>query len=125
MPLARPVRPAIGVRLVVAVLAVVVAGCGSGSADPSADGVIRVIGTDTLRFEPDELEATAGTLTFELVCEPGANHNLVIDETGRQVAACAPGRTARGSTELVAGTYVYVCTVPGHEVTMRGTLRVS
>ena len=84
-----------------------------------------VVGTDRLTWEPDTLQASVGTSTVAIVCEPGANHNLVIEGTGEEVAACAPGRTAFGEVTLAAGTYVYVCTVPGHEVTMRAALAVA
>jgi plastocyanin len=103
--------------------ALLVAGCGGGDDGlPEADLV--VVGTDVLTWEPDRLETTAGTRSVAIVCQPGANHNLVIEETGEEVAACTPGRTAFGEVTLDAGTYVYVCTVPGHEVTMRGVLEV-
>ena len=99
------------------------AGCGGGD-DGLPDADVAVVGTDVLTWEPDRLEMSAGTRSVALVCGPGANHNLVIEETGEEVAACTPGRTASGELTLDAGTYVYVCTVPGHEVTMRGVLEV-
>jgi hypothetical protein len=44
-------------------------------------------------------------LSVAIVCEGGANHNLVIEETGEEVAACAPGRTAFGEVTLEPGNY--------------------
>ena len=110
-----------------ALLAIVVpallAGCGGGASElPDADLV--AVGTDRLTWEPATLQASAGTSTVAIVCEPGAPHNFVIEETGEEVAACTPGRTAFGEVTLEVGTYVYVCTVPGHELTMRGVLEV-
>lgn len=103
------------------------AGCGAnGDTDAgAADGgsSISVTGTDTLEFEPTELSADAGEIEVELVCEPGVNHNIVID--GEEVAACDAGETATGTIELDPGEYEYVCTVPGHEERMRGTLTVN
>lgn len=113
---ARTVAPLLGVALALA-------GCGGGD-DGLPDADLVAVGTDVLTWEPDQLETTAGTRSVAIVCEPGANHNFVIEETGAEVAACAPGRTAFGEVTLDAGTYVYVCTVPGHEVTMRGVLEV-
>jgi plastocyanin len=110
--------------LVVAVLASVLVACG-GSGDGSSDGELRLLGKDNLQWDRTALSASAGTVTFVLSCEAGVNHNLVIEELDAQVAACAPGATATGTAELAAGTYTYVCTVPGHEVTMRGTLSVT
>ncbi len=89
------------------------------------DGVLRVVGQDDLRWDVEQLTAPAGEVTFELVCEDAVNHNLVIDELDEEVVACAPGETATGSIELEPGTYTYVCTVPGHESTMRGELAVE
>lgn len=107
----------------------VLAGCGGGG-DDAGDGAasdggssISVTGTDTLEFEPTTLSADAGTIEVELVCEPGVNHNIEID--GELVAECDAGETVTGSIDLDAGEYEYVCTVPGHEERMRGTLTVS
>jgi plastocyanin len=122
-------------RLVVALvvgLALVLVACGGdasedGGAEPTVtdDGALRVVGQDNLRWNVEELSAEAGVVEFELVCEDAVNHNIVIDELDAEIAACAPGATARGSIDLEPGTYTYVCTVPGHESTMRGTLTVE
>jgi plastocyanin len=106
------------------VVAILVAGCSGGdTALPEAD--IVMIGTDRLTWEPDRLTVQPGTLSVAIVCEGGANHNFVIDETGEEVAACAPGRTAFGEVTLEPGNYTVVCTVPGHEATMRAALAVA
>lgn len=115
----------------VSILAFALTACGGGDDEPSAapdqsaDGVLRVVGQDDLRWDVEQLTAEAGTVEFELVCGDAVNHNLVIDELDAEVAACAPGETVRGSVELEPGTYTYVCTVPGHETTMRGELTVE
>jgi plastocyanin len=92
--------------------------------DAGGDGeVLAVTGTDDLTWDPDELEASAGTVEFELTCG-AAMHDLVIDETGDEVAECMPDETVNGEVELEAGDYTYICTVPGHD-RMVGTLTVS
>jgi plastocyanin len=113
-------------RSVLAPLAVAlaVAGCGGGSDAGLPDADIALLGTNVLTWEPDRVTVDAGTLSVAIVCEGGANHNFVIEETGEDIAACAPGRTAFGEVTLDPGLYTYVCTVPGHEVTMRGVLEV-
>ncbi len=108
-----------------AVAAVVLAGCGGGSSDGLPDADIALLGTDRLTWEPSSVRVEPGTLSVAVVCERGANHNLVIEETGEEIAACAPGQTAFGEVALEPGNYTMVCTVPGHEVTMRAALAVA
>jgi plastocyanin len=110
---------------VAAVAAVVLAGCGGGSSDGLPDADIALLGTDRLTWEPSSVRVEPGTLSVAIVCERGANHNLVIEETGEEIAACAPGQTAFGEVTLEPGNYTMVCTVPGHEVTMRAALAVA
>lgn len=110
---------------VVVVLPLVLAACGGGGDADLPEADLVVIGTDQLTWEPATLRASVGTSTVAIVCGRGANHNIVIEETGEEIAACAPGRTAFGEVTLEAGTYVYVCTVPGHELSMRGVLEVG
>ena len=112
------------VALLVAAAALVLTACGGDSGADLPDADIVLVGTDTLQWEPDRLTVDSGTLSVAIVCGRGVNHNLVIDETGEEVAACAPGQTAFGEVTLDPGLYTYVCTVPGHEVSMRGVLEV-
>ena len=120
----RPARPLRAILPVLA-LAVVLAGCGGDSADSLPDADIALLGTDRLTWEPSSVRVEPGTLSVAIVCERGANHNLVIEETGEEIAACAPGQTAFGEVTLEPGNYTMVCTVPGHEVTMRAALAVA
>lgn len=110
-------------------VALLLAACGGGDGatggGEGTDGALAIVGQDNLQWDVDTLSASAGTVEFELTCEPGVNHNLVIDELDQEVAACAPGETDTGSIDLEPGEYTYVCTVPGHETTMRGTLTVN
>jgi plastocyanin len=112
------------------VVALAVACGGPAETEPGADAdadpaTVAVVGRDDLTWDTESLTAPSGTITVELTCEPAVNHNLVIDETDDLVAECAPGETVSGTVELPPGTYTYVCTVPGHERTMRGTLTVE
>lgn len=112
----------------IAVLTLLVAGCTGGSdaavEPPETDADLAVVGTDTLRWEPERLRAEAGEITLALTCQGGVNHNLVIDEVG-EVAECSRGETVEAGVELDAGTYEYVCTIPGHSRTMTGELTVE
>jgi plastocyanin len=117
----RPLRSAV----LAVVAAAVLAGCGGGSSDGLPDADIALLGTDRLTWEPASVRVEPGTRSVAIVCERGANHNFVIEETGEEVAACAPGQTAFGEVTLEPGNYTIVCTVPGHEVTMRAALAVA
>lgn len=114
--------------LVVAVAVLIATAC-SESPPPAQVDVsgadLVVVGQDNLQWDVESLTATAGDIDIALVCEDAVNHNLVIVETGEEVAVCAPGGTDIGTVTLDAGAYTYVCTVPGHERTMRGTLTVE
>jgi len=123
-PSSRTQRP-FRALLLAAVTGLVLTACGGDAESGLPDADIALLGTDTLQWEPDQLTVSAGTLSVAIVCERGANHNLVIEETGEEIAACAPGQTAFGEVTLEQGTYTYVCTVPGHEEIMRGVLEVQ
>ncbi len=115
-------------------VAVMLAACAGGGGratviDPGDAGYdgerIVLIGTDDLLFVPEELAVPAEPVPLELHCEPAVNHNIVIIETGEEIAVCAPGETGTGTLEIAPGTYTYVCTVPGHSATMRGEITVG
>ncbi len=113
--------------LLATIAALVLAACGNGADDAAddADGdALQLVGQDDLTWDVEELEAEAGTVEFVVECE-NVNHNLVIEELDEEVLECAAGETASGSIELEPGDYTYVCTIPGHEETMRGTLTVN
>jgi plastocyanin len=116
---------AVRTAVLVAATALTLAACGGGSDGALPDADIALLGTDRLTWEPDRVRVEPGTLSVAIVCERGANHNVVIEETGEELAACAPGRTAFGEVTLEPGNYTLVCTVPGHEVTMRAALAVA
>lgn len=110
----------------IAVFLAVIAGCSAQGAVPESDGdVAVVVGTDDLRWEPEHLQLPSGDAEVELTCGSAVNHDLVIVETGQQVAICAPGETDRGTVALDPGGYTFLCTVPGHSATMRGELTVA
>lgn len=123
----RPARRAlVAVVLAVGLLAACAGDPGAGVSPEEVEGAdLVVVGRDNLQWDVEELTATEGEISIALVCEDAVNHNLVIEETGEEVAVCAPGRSDVGTVTLEPGSYTYVCTVPGHERTMRGTLNVT
>ena len=88
--------------------------------DPDA---LHVLGTNDLIWDPDELSAEAGTITFVLECGQ-AVHDIVIEETDEEIARCSPNQLSAGEIDLDEGEYNYICTIPGHQ-NMRGTLTVT
>jgi plastocyanin len=87
------------------------------SADPSA-----------LAFDTTELKAKPGEVTIDFDNPSAIPHNVVIEEDGKELAGFEP--IAEGeesvSADLKAGTYTFLCTVPGHaEAGMEGTLTVE
>ncbi len=117
------------------------------------DLVVGVVG-DALQFDIAALEASAGsdiTLTFNNVSTAN-QHNLVVVQAGTKddvssagIEAGAdndwvppndprvlfntrllnPGESAMLEFTLEAGTYTFVCTFPGHNITMFGDFTVT
>jgi plastocyanin len=116
--------------LLLATAALLVSACAAGGEAGATpvdlpEDALTVTGNNRLEFEPATLEAPAGEIIIALTCEGGVNHNLVIEETDEVVAECRRGETGIGTVELDEGEYTFVCTIPGHENRMRGTLTVG
>ena len=76
-------------------------------------------------FDPVELNATAGSITFILPNEGAAQHDFTIDELGIKVDL-PPGATETLEVDIPAGTYQFYCSIPGHkDAGMVGTLVVE
>jgi len=87
------------------------------AADPSA-----------LAFDKTELSAKPGKVTIDFDNPSPIPHNVVILKDGKELAGFEP--IAEGeeevSAELEAGTYTFICSVPGHaEAGMEGILTVK
>lgn len=138
-PLSSPRRRAALVsrrRLAAALLGLpLLAACGGGTSDGSAKGgaaqPIRIdVNASEMKFEPKTISARAGEVTFAVKNVGAIEHNFVIEDG----AGGSPGRIpniAVGATEqlavaLKAGTYTFICGLPGHkEAGMTGTLTVT
>lgn len=116
-------------------VALLLAACGGGGGDAAADGDDAVtpaasasieVEAGDLYYSQESLAATAGEIEFTLVNVGAVEHDLVIEEAGDDVVVFAePGETATGTIELEAGTYTFYCSIPGHRISMEGTLEVS
>jgi plastocyanin len=81
-----------------------------------------------LAFDKTELSAKPGKVTIDFSNPSPIPHNVVILEDGKELAGFDP--IAEGEEEvsaaLEAGTYTFICSVPGHaEAGMEGTLDVK
>lgn len=81
-----------------------------------------------LAFDKTELDAKAGEVTIDFTNPAAIEHNVVIEEDGKELAGFDPITEGEEtlSTDLQPGTYTYFCSVPGHEEAgMKGTLVVK
>jgi uncharacterized cupredoxin-like copper-binding protein len=108
--------------------------CGGDDDDDSASatipaGAVEVHAAD-IGFPQKEFTATAGTVTFVYIDQPGVTkHTLEIegvDKSTFYLEINGAGDRDVGSVDLQAGTYTIFCDVPGHRAAgMEGTVTVS
>ena len=80
-----------------------------------------------LRFDRSTLEAKAGWVTIAMRNPSPVPHNVAVRGNGVDVKGpvVTAGGTSTVRARLAAGTYVFYCSVPGHEAAgMKGTLTV-
>ncbi len=104
-------------------------GCG-GDDDDNADAssaasgseqTVNVKATDALRFDPDQLTATAGVIHIVQENAGATTHTFVIDGQDFKLT-----NDDSGDVDLAAGDYVFYCDIPGHRAGgMEGTLTVT
>ncbi len=107
--------------------ALVALGCGGDDATAERSNDLTIEAGD-LYYEPEELAASPGEVTFTLNNVGSTEHDLVIEELGDEVVIdlLAGGESASGSLSLDEGTYTLYCTVVGHrEAGMEATLDVG
>ena len=81
-----------------------------------------------LLFEEQELIAKPGKVTIDFDNPAPIEHNVVIEQDGKEIAGIEPITESQKSltTDLQPGSYEYICSVPGHaEAGMVGTLTVE
>lgn len=101
---------------------------GGASAEGGGSTLQLAADTTALAFDTDSLEAEAGEVTIDFDNPAAIEHDVAIDEDGKELAkseTITEGKTSV-TTELEPGTYTFLCTVPGHaEAGMEGTLTVK
>jgi plastocyanin len=122
------------VLFLVAVAALPLAACGDdddnggdagGDGGEVPEGTIAVAALDSLAFDPEDITAAAGEITFVLTNDGSLPHTLVIEDH-EDAMKLSVGGSDEGSIELEAGTYAFYCDVAGHRAGgMEGTLTVE
>jgi plastocyanin len=101
----------------------------SSAGGAEASTTLQLAADETaIAFDKDELSAKAGTVTIDFENPSAIPHNVVIEKDGEELAGTPEFTNGKKSvsTELEAGSYTFVCTVPGHEEAgMVGTLTVE
>jgi plastocyanin len=82
----------------------------------------------SLVFEPDGLEAPAGSITLVYANPSSVPHSIAIEAGGDTIdeSETVTDAETEASAELAPGEFIFYCTVPGHrEAGMEGTLTVT
>jgi uncharacterized cupredoxin-like copper-binding protein len=89
----------------------------------SATAVVDVTATE-FKFTLSKATAPHGKIVFTVVNRGTIAHDFWIN--GKVTPLISPGKSASLTVDLSAGTFQYVCTVPGHSAAgMKGTLTVT
>jgi plastocyanin len=99
----------------------------SGAAGASTTLHLEASETE-LAYNTTNLSAKAGKVTIDFKNPSALEHNVVIEQNGKELAGFEPIANGEESetAELKPGTYTFYCSVPGHrEAGMEGTLTVK
>jgi len=135
-----------------AVLALALTACGKGTAELSLASVGETMAYDQTSLTVKTGQKVHLTLTNHAT-SPAMKHNWVLVQPGKEADVAAAGMTAgeaagyikSGDADIIAntplsqpggtvevtftapaaGTYPYICTFPGHYMSMKGTLNVT
>jgi plastocyanin len=102
------------------------AGAGAGA---GVSTTLKLEASETeLAFDTTKLSAKAGKVTIDFKNPAALEHNVVIEQDGKELAGIEPITEGEKSltAELKPGTYTFFCSVPGHRPAgMEGTLTVK
>ena len=115
------------------VLGIALPACSSSSSTPAetlpATTDLEVHAISGLKFDKTSYEVGAGDISVGYINEDSIRHTLVVVQDGTKVSGFElkvnqNGDIDSGSVTLVAGTYILLCTVPGHQ-NMKADLTVQ
>jgi uncharacterized cupredoxin-like copper-binding protein len=127
----------------VAVVALVVAGCGGSSSSTTTKSATKSVTLSTsgaravklsadpsgaLKFNTKTLSAKAGTVTITMNNPAPLQHGIAVEGNGvdQDGKIVGQGGTSVLAVQLKAGKYTFYCPVPGHrQAGMQGTLTVT
>jgi len=103
---------------------------GKGGAQSAAAATTLDLAADpsAIAYDQTELSAKAGKVTIDFTNPSPLEHNVVIEQNGKELAGFEPIAEGEESetANLKPGTYTFYCSVPGHrEAGMEGTLTVK
>ncbi|HEY8393519.1 MAG TPA: cupredoxin domain-containing protein [Thermaerobacter sp.] len=101
---------------------------GGGESSAGGEGGNKItITAESMAFDTDKIELKKGqTYTIELVNKDSVAHDFVAEELGLQVELTDPGQSKSIEfTPQQTGEFEFICSVPGHQATMNGTIVVT
>lgn len=120
------------VRVVCALMAVAAVGAaGMTAAAVAAKTTTKNLSVKgTVAYNVKTIKAPAGKVTLKLKNGTAVPHNVAIKGKGLKKPAIGKvvgkGKTSVATATLKAGSYIFYCSVPGHEAAgMKGTLKVT
>jgi uncharacterized cupredoxin-like copper-binding protein len=119
----------IGVMLAVGTLTVGVARSAAPAPPPAPPSLSLSVVAREFVYEPKDLLAKAGEVTFTVRNTGAVEHDFVVENAAKKLVAEArpfpAGKTVQVKARLAPGTYIVYCSIPGHrEAGMQATLRV-
>lgn len=99
------------------------------SAAKGPGGTIQLAASPTqLAFDTTKLTSKPGKVTIDFTNPAALEHNVAIEQDDKEIATSATITEGKASVsaDLAPGSYIFLCTVPGHaEAGMEGTLVVK